>query len=184
MVHNTGRRQGADRRKENIGYDDSHPIFKWDRRCGSDRRASEDRRRRFVEKRKLRRFKVKDGMVADLYKIQFFKLKRKWSVRQVEILDLNAGGIRLQYWGSGMRTPDFETLSIGIVEDERKVEDLPFKVITDHKVSDHPDGGQIREAGLKFLTLSADQKARLSYFVKHWTIDSTSRQSDVPGHTF
>ena len=180
MMSDPGRRVRAERRKKNIGYDDSHPVFKWDRRSGADRRSAEDRRRKYVEKRKRARFKVKSGLVAELYKAQFFKLKRKWTAKQVEILDLSPAGIRLQYWGQGMRTPDFETLSIGVVNDDRKVEGLPFKVITDHKVSDHPDGGQIRECGLKFLSLSSDQKARLSYFIKKWTHDTAARQTDRP----
>ena len=182
MDSDPGRRHRADRRKKDLGYDDSHPIFKWDRRAGADRRAAEDRRRKYVEKRKRSRFKVKSGLVAELYKAKLFKLKRKWSVKQVEILDLSTNGIRLQYWGQGMRTPDFEMLSIGLVEDDRKVEDLPFKVITDHKITDHPEGGQVRECGLKFLSLSSDQKARLSFFIKHWTHDSASRETDLPGY--
>jgi len=177
-----GRRLRADRRKEDLGYDDSHPIFKWDRRNGGERRTDEDRRRQYVEKRKRSRFKVKGGLVAELYKAQFFKLKRKWTAKQVEILDLSTSGVRLQYWGQGMRTPDFELLSLGLVEDGRKVEDLPFKVITDHKISDHPEGGQVRECGLKFLSLSSDQKARLSYLIQHWTHDTASRQTDLPSH--
>ena len=180
MMPDPGRRIRGDRRKKNIGYDDSHPVFKWDRRSGAERRATEDRRRQYVEKRKLARFRAKSGLVAELYKAQFFKMKRKWSARQVEILDLSHKGIRLQYWGQGMRTPDFETLSIGVVDDDHKVEGLPFKVITDHKISDHPDGGQIRECGLKFLTLTADQKARLSYFIKQWTHDTASCDNDKP----
>lgn len=180
MMADPGRRLRADRRKKNIGYDDSHPVFKWDRRSGKDRRAVEDRRHQYLEKRKGARFKVKSGLIAQLYKAQFFKLKRKWTARQVEILDLSPTGIRLQYWGEGMRTPDFKMLSIGAVDKDLKVEDLPFKVITDHKISDHPDGGQIRECGLKFLSLSSDQKARLSYFIKQWTYETASRETDRP----
>ena len=59
MMPDPGRRIRGDRRKKNIGYDDSHPVFKWDRRSGADRRATEDRRRQYVEKRKLARFRAK-----------------------------------------------------------------------------------------------------------------------------
>jgi hypothetical protein len=182
MKFDNGRRQGTDRRQEDIGYDDSHPIFKWDRRSGQDRRTAKDRRREYEEKRKYKRFKVKGGLFVDLYQTRLFKLKRKWSVSQVEILDFNTRGIRLQYLGSGTRALNFETLSIGTIGNEGRVQDLPFKVITDHKVSDHPDGGQVRECGLQFHTLTSNQKARLSYFIKQWSIRSASRESDLPEH--
>ncbi len=68
---------------------------------GAQRRTDEDRRRQYIEKRKRSRFKAKSGLVAELYKTQFFKLTRKWSAKQVEILDLSSQRHQAPILGAG-----------------------------------------------------------------------------------
>jgi hypothetical protein len=183
-MYSSGRRVIADRRKKDIGYDDSHPVFKWNRRSGEDRRLAVDRRKKYVEKRRGPRFRAKLGLVAEFHKDRRFNIGRKLAAKQAEIIDISDQGIRLQYFGTGMRTPDFNKLSIGLSEDIPQLADLPFKIITDRRIANHPQGGQVRQCGLKFLSLTSDQKARLSYFIQNWTQDSASRETDVPGRNF
>jgi c-di-GMP-binding flagellar brake protein YcgR len=180
-MYTSGRRQIDDRRKKDLGYDDSHPVFKWERRTVMDRRQAVDRRKKYIEKRKGLRFKAKGGLVAEFHKAQLFSFGRKRATWPAEVLDISPNGIRLQYLGRGMQSPKFKKLSVGLLENNLQVADLPFKVITDYKVANHPQGGQVRRCGLKFESLSNDQKTRLSYFIEHWTLDSGSRATDLPG---
>ena len=128
----------------------------------------------FVERRKYKRFKAKEGIVAEFHKVRFLKIGKPRLVKSVPISDISLGGLGFQYTSQSIWPVNFDTLSISTAFDEIRVDHVPFQTITDFSKTKFRDSMSLRKCGVKFGELTSNQKSDLNNFIhKHTPSDRT-----------
>ena len=115
------------------------------------------------ERRQHKRFKVKSGT---------FKAK---SISG-EIVDISMGGLAFSYIDDGNWTD--ESFDCGMLwgEKDLRLEDIPFKIISDCAINDGLS--MTRRCGVKFEKLTPRQVAKLEYYI--WTnTDATKEEITI-----
>jgi len=128
-----------------------------------------------VERRKHNRYKVKEGIVAEFQKPRLFKLGKPRIVKSAPIIDICLDGLAFQYTDRTMWSPNFNELSISKAAVDVKIDNVPFKAISDFLTSRLSDSTLIRRCGVKFGGLTPNQKEQLHYFIQDHTLDSHSK---------
>ncbi len=120
-----------------------------------------------ASRRKWKRFKVKDRAFVMLHRPRLIKLGKPRLVKSGPIVDISMGGLAVQYIENRERLRDYSELSIIIPPDHIKVEEIPFKVLTDIEIAELPDSRKIRNRCLKFGKLTPYQEFQLESFIKN-----------------
>lgn len=139
-----------------------------DTRAVIERRSGKDRRCDYDEQRKLVRYKLNKSASVYLKQQRSFKLLRPHTVK-FAIVDISLGGCRAQYVATEMYPYKHDLLSIVTKDGKIKIEDIPFKIITDHKCTCLPDDTYLRRCGLKFGNLSDHHKQQLNYLIRDYS---------------
>jgi len=115
-----------------------------------------------AERRKHRRFKVKDNAFAVI---------NPDPVKLVPILDIAMGGIGIYVDDGAKWMKDSQKLELMVADCSFYLDNLPFEIISNFKAfpwdaSNILDG---RRYGLKFGILRPAQKSRLKHFMRNYT---------------
>ena len=122
-----------------------------------------------AERRKQRRFKVKDNTFAVI---------NPDPVKMVPIVDIAMGGMGIYVDNEAIWMSDCSKLEIMAADCSFYLDNLPFEIITNSKafpwdVSNMLDG---RRYSLKFGNLRPAQKSRLKYFMRNYTRSGSKLQ--------
>ena len=139
-----------------------------DRRSGTERRSSKDRRCDYDEQRKSVRHKLCKNTSVVLKQPKFFKFLKPQTTK-FAILDVSMGGLQAQYVGTDMHQYEKNILSIESDDGAIKIENIPFNVITDYNYTHLPDNTYLRRCGIKFGKLSKNHIQQVNEFVAKCT---------------
>ena len=134
-------------------------------RSGIERRSCKDRRG-YNERRKSLRSKLKPGAFVYLKRPRTFKLLKPNNKRFAEILDISLTGLRAQYIATEMFKYEQDTLSIVTNDGKVKIDDIPFKIVSDNKITHLPNDTDLRRCGIKFEDISDSQKQQINQIVR------------------
>ena len=140
-----------------------------DARADVERRSGKDRRHDYDEQRKRVRSKLKQSVHVFLNRAGRFKITRPQTIKFGVILDISLGGLRAQYISADMFPYHHETLTILTDDGIVKIENIPFKVITDFKFTRLPDNTWLRRCGIKFGVLSEKHKQYLNQLIQNYS---------------
>ncbi|CAD7839260.1 MAG: hypothetical protein [Olavius algarvensis Delta 4 endosymbiont] len=127
-----------------------------DRRSGIDRRSGKDRRYDYDEQRKAVRHKLSGNANVVLTQPRLFKFLKPEATK-LAIIDISMGGLQAQYVGTDMHQYEKNILSVETVDGALKIENIPYKVITDYSYTHLPNNTSLRRCGIKFDNLSDNQ---------------------------
>jgi hypothetical protein len=117
-----------------------------------------------AERRKQRRFKVKQGAFAGLGHL----------LRPVgQIIDISTGGLSFRYVASNARSHECAKLKILKTDGSFSCHRIPFKTIWDYSTPQDfsLDSPILRHCGVQFGKLGDDQEFDLKYFIENYTTD-------------
>jgi hypothetical protein len=148
----------------------AHDIGLKEKRSGRDRRSGKDRRCYFNEKRKMHRSILKTGVFVLFRKPRLFKLLQPKKDSFAEILDLSLTGLQAQYSAPAMLKYEHSILSITSNDGTVKIDDLPFKVVADNKITNLPNSTQLRRCCLKFEDISDKHRNLLNQIIQNYSV--------------
>jgi len=116
----------------------------------------------FIERRRLKRFKVKDGAFAALM---------PESNKLGQILDLGKGGLSFLYIDTGEATEGSTELDIYVAGKEFYLSNIPVKVVSDIRIPNKIPINPIvmRRHGVQFGELTPEQTFSLNSFMRQYT---------------
>lgn len=146
------RRLGLDRRMAD------NPIFK-----GIERRINGDRRQGTRE-RTHPRFRAKD--------LTFVKLNSENKKDVGQLLDISKAGLSLRYFINGEKTQNYSSLGIFLSGGDFIIDQIPFRIVTDAELNSNQPFSTIilRRYAVQFEKLTAEQTAKLDYFLLNHTL--------------
>jgi len=134
----------------------------------------------FTEKRKHKRFKVKEGAFAEFHKPHRFKLGKPRIIESAPIINVSLKGLAFQYIARDMWSSNFNELVISSSEtaDEIKIDKVPFKAVSDFAITRLPNSMFSRRCSIKFRELTPAQKSQLDHFIQNHTIGNRRSGSE------
>ena len=126
-------------------------------------------RKSFVERRKSNRFEVQEGFWAEFHKPRLFGWGKTRIAKAAKIVDISIEGLAFQYEDRNMWSPDFNTLSISKTMGDLKIDNIPFKALSDFSLTRLSGAVPLRRCGAKFGELTPNQKNKLYYFIQNHT---------------
>ena len=116
----------------------------------------------FVERRRHKRFRVKDGAFAALMPD---------STKLGQILDVGEGGLSFLYIDTGETANGSRELYIYVVDKEFYISKLPVKIVSDVRVPNKIPINPIvmRRQGVQFGELTPEQSFSLYSFIEDYT---------------
>ena len=120
----------------------------------------------FVERRKHKRFRADEGILAEFHKPRFFKIGKPRLVKSVPITDISFGGIGFQYTARDMWPINFDTLTISNVTDEIRINNVPFTIISDRPISRFENSKSMRKCVVRFNELASDKISDLDALIQ------------------
>ena len=127
-------------------------------------------KKNFVERRKQKRFKVEEGTIAEFQKLDFLKAGKPRIAKSAPIIDISLGGLSFYYIARDTWSVNFKTLTISKSADEIRIENVPFKTVSDFLLSRLQNSKPKRRCGVKFDELTPDQQSELNTFIQKQTI--------------
>lgn len=117
-----------------------------------------------VEKRKFKRFKVKD--------LSFALLKSSFYEELGEIIDISKGGLAFQYLVGENQIKESVELDIILAGNGLHIKKLPCKTISAFEIINKIDFSSLKmkRHSIKFGELDNNQISELDYFIKQHTI--------------
>ena len=140
-----------------------------EKRSGVERRSGKDRRSYYDEKRKTHRSKLKAGVFILFKQPRLIKLLKPKKIQFAEILDLSVAGLQAQYSAPTMFKYETPVLSIISNDGTVKIDELPFKIVADNKVTILPDEKQLRRCSLKFGDISDNHRVQLNQIIENFS---------------
>jgi hypothetical protein len=126
-----------------------------DRSSGKERKKSKSKGS-LVERRKRKRFKIKEGV---------FSILRGPSPQLGEITDASGGGLAFRYEGEEKSWKESSELEILALNDSFKIKRLPIKGIWDFKTAN-----EMRKRGVQFGRLTYRQRSQLRFFMRNYSL--------------
>ena len=120
----------------------------------------------FIERRKHKRFKTEEGTFAEFHKRRLLKIGKPRLAKSVQITDISFGGIGFQYTDREMWPINFDTLTITNVSDEIRIDNIPFKIVSDFPISRLENSKSMRRCGVKLDELTSNKSSDLSAFIQ------------------
>jgi c-di-GMP-binding flagellar brake protein YcgR len=124
----------------------------------------------FVERRKHKRFKVGEGTLAEFHELDLLKAGKSRIGKSAPIIDISLGGIGFYYIARDAWSVNFRMLTISKFAGEIRIENVPFKTVSDFLLSRLPNSEPKRRCGIKFDELTPDQKSELNTFIQKHTM--------------
>ena len=118
-----------------------------------------------IEKRKYKRFKVKD--------ITFALLKSSYSEEMGEIVDISRGGLAINYFvGKDSIIKESVELDIILADNGLYIKNMPCRIISDFEITDkfYFSSIKMRRHCIQFRELEISQISELDYFIQNHTI--------------
>jgi hypothetical protein len=145
------RRSGIDRRVSKAPYDK-----------GPERRISD--RRSEIDERNHIRYWVKDHILVNL--------RSESKSNYGQLLDISKGGLSLYYFADAKKPKNYSELGIFPSDDDFAIESIPCKTVSDTEmISESPFGTKIlRRHSIRFENLTPEQKGKLDYFLRNYTL--------------
>ena len=127
------------------------------------------------ERRKSNRLKLRDNSFAVL----------KFESPIIgKINDINKDGLSILYFQSNGLSDEKPFIDIFTSDNSFVLQHIPYRTISDSKIDMQFDLGKavLRKKGVMFNGLDALQKAELKYFIRTYTVDSSSNVVDIKFH--
>ena len=126
--------------------------------------SSFEKIRRYVDRRKHKRFKVTEGMLAVPV-----------SAKSVHgrVMDISAGGLSFQYHKIEDLTLELSELAIIMADEKCLINHIPCKTISDIRVrdvSDNVEHEKTNRHSVQFTGLTPDQTDQLSHLIQNYTL--------------
>ena len=146
-----------------------------DRRTEKDRRRNQrlnDDRRLRMDRRQVRRYRVKDGIFA-----VFMANKDKLG----QIKDISMKGLSFRYVNDNGDSREAGELKIIIAGYGLYLDKIPIETVSDFEVQ----GGfaisplRMRQTGLRFVDLTPEQKYQIGRFIRQHTVKEDDSGSDA-----
>ena len=121
------------------------------------------KRRELAERRRHKRFQAQEGA---------FAVVRPESTKLGQIIDISQGGLAFRYTVTGTQANGAVELDIFLTGDGFCLEKMPFKTVSDRKVSKKFSNGflPMRRCGVQFGELTGIQITQLDYFIQNHTM--------------
>jgi hypothetical protein len=147
----------------------------------------------FIERRKHKRFKIKNGAVAamittapvtseqtkvmSMSKDALATTKNKY-IRMGQIINISKGGLAFRYTDGGGKSIESSELDILFTQDGFYLDRLPFKTVWTSNAVGIPSVSllQTSQRGVQFMEMTSHQISQLDYFLHNYTI----RQQESP----
>jgi hypothetical protein len=116
------------------------------------------------ERRQQKRFKAQEGAFAALVAQES---------RLGQIKDISIRGLSFRYIDGHEKLENADALKIILGDEGLYLDNVPFKKISDFEIENEFSFSRIkmRQIGLEFGELTAEQKMRLDRFIQYHTID-------------
>ena len=129
------------------------------------------------DKRLYVRYEMNSGAEVNLSVSKMFGFRNK-QVKLGLILDISMGGIAIKYDGNTINSLRVAHLSIVIPGKGTLIESIPFETVTDCDFGTCPGEIFPRRCGLKFGSLTDEQRTRLKLIVKNYSSKKDMGKSD------
>jgi hypothetical protein len=126
-----------------------------DRPSGKERKESKSKER-LAERRKRKRFKIKEGV---------FSILHGPSAQLGEITDVSGGGLAFRYQGEAKLWKKSSELEILALNDSFKIKRLPISGVWDSKTAN-----EMRKRGVQFGRLTLRQRSQLRSFIRNYSL--------------
>ena len=126
---------------------------------------------RTENKRRWKRFALKDGALALAVKPSFWRLGRPVHVKLGPIKDIGMKGLAVQYVEKKNLLSNVKELSIMVPGHGIKVERIPFQTVMDFEVGHLSGAKRIRTLCVSFNQLNPIQKLALERFIDEYAVD-------------
>jgi len=150
-----------------------------DRRAGSERRVSvslnykgaEKRatieRRKGIERRKHKRYQVKDLAFAKLWSTH----DKEYVQDMGQLLDISRDGLALHCSIKAEKAAEHSGLGIFLSGGDFSIEKIPFTIVSDIEMTGKPTLNHRAgwRYGIQFENLTAEQQSKLDYFLQNHT---------------
>lgn len=115
------------------------------------------------ERRRQRRFKAVRGAFAAI---------KQSSNRLGQIEDISFGGLAFKYLANEGKTNGARAIDIFITKDQFYIKDIPIQLIRDTELDkENPFSTvSIRQQGVQFGNLSAEQRSQLKHLLQYHTV--------------
>jgi hypothetical protein len=147
------RPSGKDRRRAynpgGLVYEDAG------KRSGEERKKSKSKER-LVERRKRKRFKIKEGV---------FSILRGPCPQLGEITDASGGGLAFRYQDEEKLWKESSELEILALDNSFRIKRLPIRGVWDFKTAN-----KMRERGVQFGRLTYGQRSHLRFFIRNYSL--------------
>ncbi|MFZ5563212.1 MAG: hypothetical protein ACOZBW_04115 [Thermodesulfobacteriota bacterium] len=128
---------------------------------------------RTENKRRWKRFALRDGALALAVKPSFLRLGKPVHVKLGPIKDIGMKGLAVQYVEKKNLLNNVKELSIMIPGEGIKVERIPFETVMDFEVGQLSGSKRIRTLCVSFNQMNPMQKLQLERFIDEYAIDLT-----------
>ena len=120
-------------------------------------------KKKFTERRKLKRFQVQDGA---------FAVVRPELTRLGQIINISYEGLAFQYAVTANQKNGASELDIFLTGDAFYLENMSFETVSDRRATRKSSKGflPLRRCSVRFKDLTGPQIARLEYFIQNHTI--------------
>ena len=128
---------------------------------GADRPSRKERKKSkskesLVERRKGKRFKIKEGV---------FSILHGPSPELGEITDASRSGLAFKYQGEEKLWKQSSELEILAPNDSFKIESLPIRGVWDFKIT-----SSMRKRGVQFGKLTYKQRSQIKFFMQNYSL--------------
>lgn len=128
---------------------------------------------RTENKRRWKRFALKDGALALALKPSFLRLGKPVHVKLGPIKDIGMKGLAVQYVEKKNILHNVKELSIMVPGQGIKVERLSFETVMDFEVGQLSGSKKIRTLCVSFNQMNPMQKLQLERFIDEYAVDLT-----------
>jgi len=121
-----------------------------------------------IEKRKDKRFKVKD--------ITFALIESSYSKEMGKIVNISRGGLAFNYFTGKDRIKKSDKLDIIMADNDLRIKNMPCKTVSDFEIPDkfYFSSIKMRRHCIQFRKLEISQISELDYFIRNHTIGEAS----------
>lgn len=119
-----------------------------------------------LERRRHQRFSLKAGALVEIDKPKAFGLGKPRFVELGSVANISMGGLAVLYADKNYDFGRSRNLSIKSLNDDLKIENILFQVVSDFKTISLPGSSSIKRCGLKFIELTDDQTSLLDSFIQ------------------
>lgn len=133
----------------------------------------------FFDRRKRDRFDVNEGGFVEFnkpYKPRLFNLGKPRTAKSAPIIDISFEGLAFEYVDHNMWSLDYDIFSISMKDENNKINQIPFKVVSDYAITRLPNSNYKRRCSIKFGQLTPATKLQLYSFINAHAFGKRSKK--------